>query len=378
MCSGCGLICNFLNTGENNEIPSSPLFVLLSDRGLLAPYMVFNVEPPPGTSYDFVKPPQALSKTGERLAPSQSSALTPTPMVTQVSQPKVLNTSTTAIATTVATTATNTSTPLVNKALLNETFAPSSTFARSFSLDKKPLSFSLPPFSAGGSLPNLLTAGNPPLPALSKPQSIVTTLSQGIPKAPFSSSNAPFPPSTTATTTVAAAAVTKTPPTTFKQPLLSSTPISTVSQKVVGTSVPSATMTTMPPPSMPPPRMMAAASTVTPVALQKVVASHAPPTRASAPSPTLSVTSSVEEENVEKGLMASIEQEVSPLRVGSLPIGYSVIVALTGLPIGYSVIVALTGLPIGYSVIVALTGFPIGYSVIVALLCIVKLYCFTD
>ena len=39
----------------------------------------------------------------------------------------------------------------------------------------------------------------------------------------------------------------------------------------------------------------------------------------------------------------------------SLPIGYSVIVALTGLPIGYSVIVALTGLPIGYSVIVALT-----------------------
>ena len=50
-----------------------------------------------------------------------------------------------------------------------------------------------------------------------------------------------------------------------------------------------------------------------------------------------------------------------------LPIGYSVIVALTGLPIGYSVIVALTGLPIGYSVIVALTGLPIGYSVIVAL-----------
>ena len=44
------------------------------------------------------------------------------------------------------------------------------------------------------------------------------------------------------------------------------------------------------------------------------------------------------------------------------PIGYSVIVALTGLPIGYSVIVALTGLPIGYSVIVALTGLPIGYS----------------
>ena len=50
-----------------------------------------------------------------------------------------------------------------------------------------------------------------------------------------------------------------------------------------------------------------------------------------------------------------------------LPIGYNVIVALTGLPIGYSVIVALTGLPIGYSVIVALTGLPIGYSVIVAL-----------
>ena len=60
-----------------------------------------------------------------------------------------------------------------------------------------------------------------------------------------------------------------------------------------------------------------------------------------------------------------------------LPIGYSVIVALTGLPIGYSVlvglpigysvIVALTGLPIGHSVIVALTGLPIGYGVIVAL-----------
>jgi len=30
----------------------------------------------------------------------------------------------------------------------------------------------------------------------------------------------------------------------------------------------------------------------------------------------------------------------------SIPIGYSVIVALTALPIGYSVIVALTGLPI--------------------------------
>ena len=38
------------------------------------------------------------------------------------------------------------------------------------------------------------------------------------------------------------------------------------------------------------------------------------------------------------------------------------IVALTGLPIGYGVMVALTGLPI-----VALTGLPIGYSVIVAL-----------
>ena len=50
--------------------------------------------------------------------------------------------------------------------------------------------------------------------------------------------------------------------------------------------------------------------------------------------------------------------------VASLPIRYSVIVALTGLPIGYSVIVALTGLPIGYSVIVALTGLSIGYSVI--------------
>ena len=48
----------------------------------------------------------------------------------------------------------------------------------------------------------------------------------------------------------------------------------------------------------------------------------------------------------------------------SLPIRYSVIVALTGLPIGYSVMVALRGLPIGYSIIVALTGLPIGYSVI--------------
>ena len=38
-----------------------------------------------------------------------------------------------------------------------------------------------------------------------------------------------------------------------------------------------------------------------------------------------------------------------PLYMQYLPIGYSVIVALTGLPIGYSVIVALTGLPIGYS-----------------------------
>ena len=34
-------------------------------------------------------------------------------------------------------------------------------------------------------------------------------------------------------------------------------------------------------------------------------------------------------------------------KVSLIPIGYSVIVALTGLPIGYSVIVALTGLPIG-------------------------------
>ena len=43
------------------------------------------------------------------------------------------------------------------------------------------------------------------------------------------------------------------------------------------------------------------------------------------------------------------------LYVCMFPIGYSVVVTLTGLPIGYSVIVALTGLPIGYSVIVALT-----------------------
>ena len=57
----------------------------------------------------------------------------------------------------------------------------------------------------------------------------------------------------------------------------------------------------------------------------------------------------------------------SPYSMVALPIGYSVIVALTGLPIGYSVIVALTGLPIGYSVIVALTGLPIGYSVIIDL-----------
>lgn len=318
MCSGCVLICNFFNTGESNEIPPSPLFMLLSDHGLLAPYMVFNVEPPPGTSYNFVRPPQALSKTGERLAPSPSSVQTSTPMVTntpQVSQPKILSTSTTVTGTTIATAATNTSTPLVNKPLLNEMFAPSSTFARSFPLDKKPLSFSLPPFSAGGSLPNLLTAGNPPLPALSKPQSIITMINQGIQKAPFSSSSTAFPSSTIAATTTAAAAVTKTPPTTFKQPLLSSTPISTVSQKVVGSSVPSNTVTTMPPPSMPPPRMMATTSTVMPAALQKVVSSHAPPTRASAPSPTLSITSSVEEGNVEKGLMASIEQEVSSLKV---------------------------------------------------------------
>ena len=58
-----------------------------------------------------------------------------------------------------------------------------------------------------------------------------------------------------------------------------------------------------------------------------------------------------------------------------LPIGYSVIVALTGLPIGYSVIVALTCLPIGYSVIVALTGLPIGYSVIVALTVSYRIQC---
>ena len=52
-------------------------------------------------------------------------------------------------------------------------------------------------------------------------------------------------------------------------------------------------------------------------------------------------------------------------------ISVSLIIALHNnqcLPIGYSVIVALTGLPIGYSVIVALTGLPIGYSVIVVFL----------
>ena len=282
--------------------------------------MVFNVEPPPGTSYDFVKPPQALNKTGERLAPSPSSVQVSTPITTnntaQVSQPKTVNTTTAVTATATATAAT-TSTPLVNKILLNETFAPSSTYARSFSFDKKPPAFSLPPFSAGGSLPNLLTATNcnPPFPLLSKPQSIITTLSQGIQKAPFSFSNNPFPPSTIAVTAV----VTKTPPAVFKQPLLSSTPISAVPQKVVGSSVPSTIVTTMPPPSMPPSRVMPTGSavpvgsTVVPPALQKVVSSHAPPTRASAPSPTLSVTSSVEEENVENGLIASIEQEVSSL-----------------------------------------------------------------
>ena len=48
----------------------------------------------------------------------------------------------------------------------------------------------------------------------------------------------------------------------------------------------------------------------------------------------------------------TIQCNSSSNRSPSLPIGYSVIVALTGLPIGYSVIVALTGLPIGYSVMV--------------------------
>ena len=47
-----------------------------------------------------------------------------------------------------------------------------------------------------------------------------------------------------------------------------------------------------------------------------------------------------------------LEQQITSLKTVSivpcLPIGYSVIVALTtGLPIGYSVIVTLTGLPIG-------------------------------
>ena len=53
------------------------------------------------------------------------------------------------------------------------------------------------------------------------------------------------------------------------------------------------------------------------------------------------------------GLLYRIQCNSSSNR---LPIGYSVILALTGLPIGYSVIVALTGLPIVYSVIKALTG----------------------
>ena len=47
------------------------------------------------------------------------------------------------------------------------------------------------------------------------------------------------------------------------------------------------------------------------------------------------------------------------------PIGYSVIVALTGLPIGYSVIVALTGLPIGYNIIyITLLLYRVGVRVI--------------
>ena len=47
----------------------------------------------------------------------------------------------------------------------------------------------------------------------------------------------------------------------------------------------------------------------------------------------------------------------------------------TGLPIGYSVIVALTRLPVRYSVIVALTYLPIGYSVMVVTFCICVCAC---
>lgn len=273
------------------------MLVLLSDHGLLVPYMVFNVEPPPGTSHDFVKPPQTLTKNGERLAPSPSSV--------QESIP------TTASSHQVSSSGATTNPILLSKTLLGETIAPSSAYGRSFSLDKKSvLSSLLPPFSSGGSLPNILTASKPPPPEFLKPQLNVTPLSQGVQMAPLIS----------VTTAV------KTPPTQFKQPfLLSSTPISTAPQKVVSSAGPSVTasVTTMPPPtgrvvsSAQTPSMMRAmpttSSIVMPPPLQKLVSSHAPPTKPSAPSPTLSVTSSIEEENVEKSLIASIEQEVSSL-----------------------------------------------------------------
>ena len=273
--------------------------------------MVFNIEPPPGTSYDFIKPPQALNKTGERLASSPGSVPKSIPVTTGSHQvTHSMNTTTTATL------------PLASKILSSEMSAPSSTFMRSFSLDKKPLSLSLPPFSGGGSLPNLLATSNTLPMAFSKPQSVVTPLSQSVQKAPLTSSNdSTLPPFSVAVSTSVAA---KTPPAPFKQPLLSSTPISTAPQNIVESTVSSATMTTMPPPSsavvsniqVPSlPKAIPSTSTVPatsamPAAVQKLVSSHAPLTRPSAPSPTFSVTSSVEEENVEKGLITSIEQEV--------------------------------------------------------------------
>ena len=305
-------ILHCFNAGESSEIPPSPLFVLLSDHGLLIPYMVFNIEPPPGTSYDFVKPPQALNKTGERLASSPSSVPKSIPVTTGSHQ----------VTQSINTTTTTATLPLASKILSSEMSAPSSTFIRSFSLDKKPLSLSLPPFSVGGSLPNLLATSNTLPMAFSKPQSVVTPLSQIVQKAPLTSGNdSALPPFSVAVSTSVTA---KTPPAPFKQPLLSSTPISTAPQNIVGSTVSSATMTTMPPPSSAMvsniqapslPKAIPTTSTVPatsamPAAVQKLVSSHAPPTRPSAPSPTFSVTSSVEEENVEKGLIASIEQEV--------------------------------------------------------------------
>jgi len=330
--------------------------MLLSDRGLLMPYTVVNSEPSSGTTYDFVKPPKPLAQTGERVAAAVMPPPSSLPSSSALGSMKLGG----------ATKPASVTSGLLSQAPLQPT-----TVSRSLSMDKATVSSS--PFSMGGSLPNLMPnmASKPPpqmmFPPLAKegqkatfslggnfiPQSNTTP-----PPAPFNhpllsstpisvaASLAPLPfsaatntvvntvlppptgkisaPSVQSSTTpaplqIAAPKLVQAPPPSVVQiapsTLMQGTPptlVQTTPLKSVQTTPPTVVQVA-------PPRSVQTApptsSALPASSLHKFMTSQAMPTKPSAPSPTFSVTSSVEEENVEMKLQAAIEQEVRKFSV---------------------------------------------------------------